>query len=151
MFGIYGSVWTDIVKHKPPWTLTKVMDCWLKHWIAVFIDELDRRAQSQLILLKDICEGSHINSKQLEKEVLKFYEFLVKFKPFIEFPSVNYSYEETDITSSSYACLSIEQNAGSILPEVNNNEAGRENETDLQGESTKNAIICTGKRIVYCV
>ncbi|KAJ6657370.1 hypothetical protein lerEdw1_002537 [Lerista edwardsae] len=32
----YGDLWTEVVYHKPPWTLTKLLECYRKHWVAVF-------------------------------------------------------------------------------------------------------------------
>ncbi|XP_053381277.1 uncharacterized protein LOC123554913 [Mercenaria mercenaria] len=32
----YDDIWKDIVYKKPPWGLKDVLECWKKHWIAVF-------------------------------------------------------------------------------------------------------------------
>ncbi|KAI4879876.1 hypothetical protein NFI96_013196 [Prochilodus magdalenae] len=36
MKAAYGELWTEIVYLKPPWTLEAVLQCFRKHWIAVF-------------------------------------------------------------------------------------------------------------------
>ncbi|XP_060088380.1 transcriptional protein SWT1 [Heteronotia binoei] len=32
----YGDLWTEVVYHTPPWTLADLLECYKKHWIAVF-------------------------------------------------------------------------------------------------------------------
>ena len=33
---MYGTSWKQIVVIKPPWTLSDILICMRKHWIAVF-------------------------------------------------------------------------------------------------------------------
>ncbi|XP_008937358.1 PREDICTED: transcriptional protein SWT1, partial [Merops nubicus] len=33
---VYGNLWMEIVCLKPPWTLTNLLKCYKKHWMAVF-------------------------------------------------------------------------------------------------------------------
>ncbi|XP_058030397.1 transcriptional protein SWT1 isoform X2 [Ahaetulla prasina] len=32
----FGDLWIEVVYHKPPWTLANVLECYKKHWVAVF-------------------------------------------------------------------------------------------------------------------
>ncbi|XP_054837045.1 transcriptional protein SWT1 [Eublepharis macularius] len=32
----YGDLWTEVVYRTPPWTLSDLLECYKKHWIAVF-------------------------------------------------------------------------------------------------------------------
>ncbi|KAI0228049.1 Paired box protein Pax-6 [Lamellibrachia satsuma] len=43
---IYGDLWLDVVYRKPPWSIADLMDCFVKHWIAVFGMVLPRTMQS---------------------------------------------------------------------------------------------------------
>lgn len=36
MKAAYDDIWMEIVLRKPPWTLSDVLECFKKHWIAVF-------------------------------------------------------------------------------------------------------------------
>jgi rRNA-processing protein FCF1 len=36
MYKVYDTAWKNIVAVKPPWTLSDIIICLLKHWIAVF-------------------------------------------------------------------------------------------------------------------
>ncbi|XP_052790045.1 uncharacterized protein LOC128224278 isoform X1 [Mya arenaria] len=39
----YGDIWHSIVLRKPPWSLKDILECWKKHWMAVFGMVLPRR------------------------------------------------------------------------------------------------------------
>ncbi|XP_066533809.1 transcriptional protein SWT1 isoform X2 [Hoplias malabaricus] len=46
MKAAYGELWTEIVYLKPPWTLETVLQCFKKHWIAVFGNIIKRNLLS---------------------------------------------------------------------------------------------------------
>lgn len=47
----FDNLWTKVVLVEPPWTLSDILKCLVKHWIAVFKDILPRDVQS---VIKDL-------------------------------------------------------------------------------------------------
>ncbi|XP_063154497.1 transcriptional protein SWT1 [Candoia aspera] len=38
----FGDLWIEIVYHKPPWTLANALECYKRHWMAVFGQVISR-------------------------------------------------------------------------------------------------------------
>nr|XP_060630487.1 transcriptional protein SWT1 isoform X1 [Anolis sagrei ordinatus] len=74
----YGDLWTEVVYHKPPWTLTNVLECYRKHWMAVIGMVIPRRFVSTIdYLYKCFCTVEVINESTI-KEVLEESKMLLK-------------------------------------------------------------------------
>ncbi|KAL6485757.1 hypothetical protein MHYP_G00051490 [Metynnis hypsauchen] len=57
----YGELWTEIVYLKPPWTLEAVLQCFRKHWIAVFGNIIKRNLLSCVEMLSScLCLGASV-------------------------------------------------------------------------------------------
>ncbi|XP_070532779.1 transcriptional protein SWT1-like [Ptychodera flava] len=54
---IYGELWQDIIFVKPPWTLNDILQCYNKHWMAVFGMILKRDVKVPLENLSSYFEG----------------------------------------------------------------------------------------------
>ncbi|XP_038045724.1 transcriptional protein SWT1-like isoform X2 [Patiria miniata] len=64
----YEDLWTEIVIIKPPWSFNDVMQCYEKHWIAVFgffLNREDRRHFQQIVELTSILNVSLDSVKRL--------------------------------------------------------------------------------------
>ncbi|XP_021940372.1 transcriptional protein SWT1 isoform X2 [Zootermopsis nevadensis] len=57
----YGSSWKIIVLVKPPWTLSDMIICFLKHWIAVFSIVLPAEVKGILECLKEFFDDAKQN------------------------------------------------------------------------------------------
>ncbi|XP_036438238.1 transcriptional protein SWT1 isoform X2 [Colossoma macropomum] len=61
MKAAYGELWTEIVYLKPPWTLEAVLQCFRKHWIAVFGNIIKRNLLSCVETLGScLCLGASV-------------------------------------------------------------------------------------------
>jgi rRNA-processing protein FCF1 len=54
MYKVYDTSWKNIVAVKPPWTLSDIIICLLKHWIAVFSFVLPAGIKPILEYLKEV-------------------------------------------------------------------------------------------------
>lgn len=61
MYKAYGSSWKIIVLVKPPWTLSDMIICFLKHWIAVFSIVLPAEVKGILECLKEFFDDAKQN------------------------------------------------------------------------------------------
>lgn len=69
----YGEdLWTEVVYRKPPWTLENVLECYKKHWLAVFGLILSRSFSSTIeYLYAELCKSKvqiHSNMKKVLQE-----------------------------------------------------------------------------------
>ena len=153
MFEIYGENWIHVVKRQPPWTLMQVIDCWEKHWRAIFFDKFGNHVSTQLSFLRTLCGGSHVNSNQLEKEVLKFYELLVINKEIKEKVVLPPNKCSSDANNSSTIPIYAEQSVTntSIEMESNREKEAVEDKNAGQMEPARYAIIYTGGKMFQCV
>ncbi|XP_066482469.1 transcriptional protein SWT1 isoform X2 [Tiliqua scincoides] len=63
----YGDLWTEVVYHKPPWTLTKLLECYKKHWIAVFGQVVSRSLLSTIdYLYTNLCTATVFNHSTIQ-------------------------------------------------------------------------------------
>jgi hypothetical protein len=62
MYKVYDISWKSIVIVKPPWTLSDIIICLLKHWISVFRFVLHAEVKPILESLKEFF-GSTTHSK----------------------------------------------------------------------------------------
>ncbi|XP_068176377.1 transcriptional protein SWT1 isoform X2 [Antennarius striatus] len=81
MKAVYDDLWLEIVYLKPPWTLQDVLQCFKKHWIAVFGHIVPRRTlQNVLNLLiffnsgKTVDLSSTLSALQEAKKLVKAFE-----------------------------------------------------------------------------
>ncbi|XP_062836806.1 transcriptional protein SWT1 isoform X1 [Anolis carolinensis] len=74
----FGDLWTEVVYRKPPWTLTNVLECYRKHWMAVFGMVIPRRFLSTIeYIYKYFCTAEAIQESTI-KEVLTESKMLLK-------------------------------------------------------------------------
>ncbi|KAL2089468.1 hypothetical protein ACEWY4_014156 [Coilia grayii] len=58
----YGDLWNEIVLVKPPWSLSDVLQCMMKHWIAVFGNIVQRGLKSNVTQLSEcLCSGKSVD------------------------------------------------------------------------------------------
>ncbi|XP_068223112.1 transcriptional protein SWT1 [Palaemon carinicauda] len=56
----YGhDLWKQIIIHKPPWTLREILNCWHKHWIAVFNDKFDFKVKDLIADMSKLLKVAH--------------------------------------------------------------------------------------------
>ncbi|KAJ7986248.1 hypothetical protein DPEC_G00337980 [Dallia pectoralis] len=60
MKAVYEDLWTEIVYLKPPWTLDDLLQCFKKHWIAVFGTIFQRNKQQVVDQLYNFFSGTSI-------------------------------------------------------------------------------------------
>lgn len=53
MNALYGASWEKYVILKPPWTVVTVLQCAVKHWIAVVSESFRREAE---VILKELLQ-----------------------------------------------------------------------------------------------
>ncbi|KFV11861.1 Transcriptional protein SWT1 [Tauraco erythrolophus] len=59
----FGNLWMEILYLKPPWTLANLLNCYKKHWMAVFGYVVPRSLLSTVeCLYKHLCTGKTIDS-----------------------------------------------------------------------------------------
>ncbi|XP_048338485.1 LOW QUALITY PROTEIN: transcriptional protein SWT1 [Sphaerodactylus townsendi] len=57
----YGDLWTEVVYRTPPWTLADLLECYKKHWIAVFGLIIPRSFLSTIEYLStQLCKGRNV-------------------------------------------------------------------------------------------
>ncbi|XP_042322319.1 transcriptional protein SWT1 isoform X3 [Sceloporus undulatus] len=62
----YGELWTEVVYHNPPWTLDNVLDCYKKHWMAVFGMVIPRSFFSTIeYLYEHLCKAEIIQGSTI--------------------------------------------------------------------------------------
>jgi hypothetical protein len=61
MYKAYDNLWKTIVLVKPPWTLSDIIICLLKHWIAVFSIVLPAEVKVVLESLKRFFDSARQN------------------------------------------------------------------------------------------
>ncbi|XP_026884186.2 transcriptional protein SWT1 [Electrophorus electricus] len=78
MKGAFGDLWTEIVYLKPPWTLQAVLQCFRKHWIAVFGNIIKRNLLSCVEMLStSLCSGVMVERKTVLMSARAAEELLV--------------------------------------------------------------------------
>ncbi|KAM6456552.1 transcriptional protein SWT1 isoform 1-T1 [Liasis olivaceus] len=64
----FGDLWIEVVYHKPPWTLATVLECYKKHWVAVFGQVISRSFLSTIeYLYRHLCKVKIINNSTVKK------------------------------------------------------------------------------------
>ncbi|XP_032047785.1 transcriptional protein SWT1 isoform X1 [Aythya fuligula] len=59
----FGNLWMEILYLKPPWTLANLLQCFKKHWVAVFGHVVPRSLLATVeCLYKHFCTGKTVNS-----------------------------------------------------------------------------------------
>ncbi|XP_009949705.1 PREDICTED: transcriptional protein SWT1, partial [Leptosomus discolor] len=62
----FGNLWMEILYLKPPWTLTNLLKCYKKHWMAVFGYVVPRSLLSTIeCLYKHFCTGKPVDSSTM--------------------------------------------------------------------------------------
>ncbi|XP_062412131.1 bromodomain-containing protein 4 [Sardina pilchardus] len=76
----YGDLWTEIVYLKPPWSLSHVLQCVKKHWIAVFGSIVQRGLQSYISQLNDcLCTNKTVDRERMLQALSLAVELLTGF------------------------------------------------------------------------
>uniref|UniRef100_W5KUK6 Transcriptional protein SWT1 n=1 Tax=Astyanax mexicanus TaxID=7994 RepID=W5KUK6_ASTMX len=66
MKAAYEELWLEIVYLKPPWTLKSVLQCFQKHWIAVFGSIIQRNLLRSVETLSScLCTGAPVEQKSV--------------------------------------------------------------------------------------
>ncbi|XP_072534845.1 transcriptional protein SWT1 [Salminus brasiliensis] len=66
MKAAFGELWLEIVYLKPPWTLEAVLQCFRKHWIAVFGSIIQRNLLSCVETLSScLCSGASVERESV--------------------------------------------------------------------------------------
>ncbi|XP_039213544.1 transcriptional protein SWT1 isoform X1 [Crotalus tigris] len=74
----FGDLWIEVVYHKPPWTLANVLECYKKHWMAVFGQFISRSLFSTIeYLYAHLCKGKIIEYSTL-RDVLQESKMLLE-------------------------------------------------------------------------
>lgn len=77
----FDDLWMEIVYLKPPWTLPDLLQCFKKHWIAVFGQIVCRDLLSSIDVLYDnLYKGRTIDSTIIKLVLQEAYQFLQAFK-----------------------------------------------------------------------
>ncbi|KAJ8376143.1 hypothetical protein SKAU_G00067230 [Synaphobranchus kaupii] len=62
MKAAFDDLWLEVVFVKPPWTLSDLLQCLKKHWIAVFGNVVQRSLLSSVECLNDsLCKGKMVD------------------------------------------------------------------------------------------
>ncbi|MFT7809065.1 transcriptional protein SWT1, partial [Arapaima gigas] len=76
----YGELWQEIVLVKPPWTLSDLLQCFKKHWIAVFGIIFQRNLLKIIESLGDtLCKGKTMDRCSVQLLVQQAQELLQAF------------------------------------------------------------------------
>uniref|UniRef100_A0A8C8RUJ2 Transcriptional protein SWT1 n=1 Tax=Pelusios castaneus TaxID=367368 RepID=A0A8C8RUJ2_9SAUR len=71
----FGNLWMEILYLKPPWTLASLLQCFKKHWMAVFGQIVPRSLLSTIeCLYEHLCKGKtidHVTTNVLLRESKK--------------------------------------------------------------------------------
>ncbi|CAG9785821.1 unnamed protein product [Diatraea saccharalis] len=75
----YNNLWEHVIFKPPPWTLSDVLQCLLKHWVAVF-NEVFPRIEHLITELSDNYSGLKDKNPKLltQSEVLNFKELCLE-------------------------------------------------------------------------
>ncbi|XP_030626729.1 transcriptional protein SWT1 [Chanos chanos] len=77
MKAAYGELWDEIVYLKPPWSLSDLLQCFRKHWIAVFGSIIQRNLLSCVETLSNcLCSDKSLNRDRLLSAVRVAVELL---------------------------------------------------------------------------
>ncbi|XP_041913982.1 uncharacterized protein swt1 isoform X1 [Alosa sapidissima] len=77
---VFGHLWTEIVCLKPPWSLSHVLQCVKKHWIAVFGNIVQRGLQSYISQLNDcLCTNKTVDRERMLQALSVAVELLSGF------------------------------------------------------------------------
>ncbi|XP_048109277.1 uncharacterized protein swt1 isoform X2 [Alosa alosa] len=77
---VFGHLWTEIVYLKPPWSLSHVLQCVKKHWIAVFGNIVQRGLQSYISQLNDcLCTNKTVDRERMLQALSVAVELLSGF------------------------------------------------------------------------
>ena len=74
MVDVYGNLWLKIVLHKPPWSLQEVLECWVKHWIAIFSDKFDSSILDYIKEFKESLKSSKFEYKNHQYSIKSLYK-----------------------------------------------------------------------------
>ncbi|XP_033643045.1 transcriptional protein SWT1-like isoform X2 [Asterias rubens] len=67
MKSAYQDLWLEIVLKKPPWTFNDVMQCFDKHWMAVFGMFLNREDKRRFQQLYEMTENHHMGLQKIKQ------------------------------------------------------------------------------------
>ncbi|XP_048803043.1 transcriptional protein SWT1 isoform X1 [Lagopus muta] len=60
---VFGNLWMEILYLKPPWTLANLLQCYKKHWVAVFGYVVPRSLLATIeFLYKHFCTGKTLDT-----------------------------------------------------------------------------------------
>ncbi|XP_043942710.1 transcriptional protein SWT1-like [Protopterus annectens] len=75
----FGQLWDEVILCKPPWTLSDLLECFMKHWIAVFGMIIPRNMLSCVEqIYNTFCKGK-INDDSVTTLLLKIASLLSAF------------------------------------------------------------------------
>ncbi|XP_051511696.1 transcriptional protein SWT1-like [Myxocyprinus asiaticus] len=78
MKAAFGDLWIEIVYVKPPWSLDGVLQCFKKHWIAVFGNIMKRNLLTCVKSLSDcLCSDRSIEHRSVLSAVRRAVELLL--------------------------------------------------------------------------
>ncbi|KAJ8384511.1 hypothetical protein AAFF_G00204260 [Aldrovandia affinis] len=76
----FDSLWLEVVFVKPPWTLSDLLLCFKKHWIAVFGSIVQRSLRNSVEYLSDsLCKGKTVDKHSAKLVVQEARELLLAF------------------------------------------------------------------------
>nr|XP_015210545.1 PREDICTED: transcriptional protein SWT1 isoform X3 [Lepisosteus oculatus] len=76
----FGDLWLEIVYIKPPWSLSDLLQCFKKHWIAVFGSIVSRNLLHSVEFLSDsLCKGRTVDSCSMKQVVQEAHALLHGF------------------------------------------------------------------------
>ncbi|XP_053717587.1 transcriptional protein SWT1 [Synchiropus splendidus] len=80
MKAVYDDLWLEIVCRKPPWTLSDILQCFKKHWIAVFGSLVPRKLQDNVDdLIKFFNSGNSLPTCSVVASIRRAKEFVKAF------------------------------------------------------------------------
>ncbi|KAJ7332640.1 hypothetical protein JRQ81_014820 [Phrynocephalus forsythii] len=79
----YGEdLWAEVVYQKPPWTLSNILECFKKHWLAVFGLIISRSFSSTIEYLHaELCKSKVITNSDMVKVLQESKMLLETFCP----------------------------------------------------------------------
>ncbi|XP_065601743.1 transcriptional protein SWT1 [Cyrtonyx montezumae] len=142
----YGNLWMEILYLKPPWTLANLLQCYKKHWVAVFGYVVPRSLLATVeFLCKHFCTGKTLDTSgtvtllQETKKLLHAFSLRSDYDGVLPraYEKVNKLYETfTEVRSDSEQNLSEDI---MVLP--------KSSPCETMEETTSNLQNCVEKRL----
>ncbi|KAG9351122.1 hypothetical protein JZ751_025012 [Albula glossodonta] len=80
MKAAFDNLWFEVVFVKPPWTLSDILVCFKKHWIAVFGSIVQRSLLNSVEYLSDsLCKGKTLDWHSTQQAAKEAHELLLAF------------------------------------------------------------------------